>query len=71
MVAKNFYEKLDDIFNKLTEDNPEYFNKIIMQVKSDVISAYDYDNQHKSTYIKRMIKAKSFAITEDGKIVSV
>jgi hypothetical protein len=67
----NFYEKLDDIFNSLVSKHPEYFNKDIMQVKSDVIQAYEYNNMHRGDYLEKLMKPKYFAITEDGKIVSL
>jgi hypothetical protein len=67
----NFYEKLDKIFNKLTTENPEYFNMDILQMKSDIIDAYEYDNNHKGDFIAKLIKVKHFKISEDGKIVSV
>ena len=67
----NFYEKLDDIFDNLTNSHPEYFNDDILNMKSKIIEAYDYENAHRGDYIAKMLKVKHFRITADGKVVSV
>lgn len=67
----NFYEKLDDIFDKFMNANPEYFNEKILNMKSEIIEAYIYENNHKGDYIANMLKVKHFRITEDGNIAII
>jgi hypothetical protein len=71
MQGKNFYERLDEIFKKLITENPEYFNKEFLKMKSEIIKAYEYDNNHKGEYLAKVMKVKQYDITDDGKIVFV
>lgn len=71
MTMVNFYEQLDDIFDKLAEKNPAYFNQDILNMKSDIIKAYQNENAHCGDYISKMIKVKQFCITADGKVMSI
>lgn len=68
-MNSNFYEKLDDIFDKFLNANPEYFNEKILNLKSQIIEAYNiFETNHNGDYIANMLKVKHFRITEDGKI---
>lgn len=64
----NFYEKLDDIFDKLAEKNPSYFNEDILTMKSDIIKAFENEKAYRGDYIAKMINVKQFRITEEGKV---
>ncbi len=71
MGGKNFYERLEDIFKKVIAEHPEYFNAEFLQIKAEIMKAYEYDNNHKGEYIARILKIKHYDIDDDGKIVFV
>jgi hypothetical protein len=69
-MATNFYEALDDVFEKLIEDKRELFDELV-DIKSDIIKAYEKSHYYECRYIANTLKPRSFKITEDGRVVSV
>ena len=66
----NFYEALDEVFDKLIENKQDLFDDLV-QIKSDIITAYEKSHDYERTYMSKLLKVKHFKITEDGQIVSV
>lgn len=66
----NFYEELDIVFNRLIESKQEIFEDLV-QVKSDIISAYEKANGYEGKQIAKVLKKKNFQIDENGKLVVI
>jgi hypothetical protein len=67
----NFYEKLDDIFDNFVKQHPTTCLDDVLNLKSNIIKAYEYDNAHKGDYIAKMLKVKHFRITENGLVLPI
>jgi hypothetical protein len=67
----NFYEKLDDIFDSFVKLHSATCLGDILNLKSNIIQAYEYDNAHKGDYIAKLLKVKHFRITENGVVLPV
>lgn len=69
-IMVNFYEAIDEVFDKLIEDKQGLFQDIV-KVKSDIISAYEMSTGYEGRAIAKMLKVKHFKIAEDGTIITV
>lgn len=67
----NFYEALDNIFDKIIENDKCLQGHDIFELKSSILSAYQETSDNKGKYLSKLLKPKSFRILEDGSIVRV
>lgn len=65
---ETFYEKIDDVFDKLY-DNYGYTEDLIKH-KQDLLEIYEKESSYRSDHIFKNIKSKKFYIDENGCIKS-
>jgi len=70
-MGNNFYETLDELFDNFMNTHNLHYNEDVLNIKSQIIQAYDFENLHKGDNIANILKPKNFRITEDGRIVLV
>ena len=60
----NFYEALDNIFETIIQDDCDEIE--LLDLKSQIIKAYQQTKDRRSKYLVNMIKPKTFKICDNG-----
>jgi lipopolysaccharide biosynthesis regulator YciM len=68
MTIETFYERIDNVFDKLY--NNYGFKEDIIKHKQDLLEIYEKENDYRCEYIYKNIKSKHFYIDENGCIKS-
>jgi len=46
-MGNNFYETLDELFDNFMNTHNLHYNEDVLNIKSQIIQAYDFENLHK------------------------
>ena len=71
MKMQTFYEAIDDVSEKIINNMNTMNASELIELKSKILLAYQNTNNRQANYIGRLIKQKTFKISDDGTIIRI
>lgn len=68
LEMQTFYEILDEIFENNVKNKNALTREDYIDLKTEIIRAYEKSNNKRAQYISGLIKPKIFKITDDGSV---